>query len=478
MYSEINVEVEEGNLGRNTNASIHAHVKIGVSSAKSSIPILITNTMKPEAIKEKLGHTPLADACIDATENGLKTIYAIPMLADIEGKVGNITHTGIGTGTFNVKGTPNNAYDVVVQITATGNKNEGSFKYSIDGGNNFSDEFTIPLSGEYELIGTGLVFTFEDADSESSETSFIESDAYSFSTSAPTMNNANVLKAVEKIISFNKTVEVCHIVGVSNKTLWAALQSEAMEFMKLYKKPIIFLCEGRPCEDKETLDEYMAAMKEECKGINSYFICVSLSYATYLRKDLRTQNINMAGVISGLLGRAKESLSIGCVEEFPISSAKLLKLIPEGIEEYAREFDEMGYTVFRQYSGKEDFYVSNANVMASEGSDYKYVESVRVLNRIVRDVSLKSTDKVQCEIDPNDLEGSVKSIEAHLNIAMEDCERDKIISSGEVTIATEGLNILADETLNVEVTWVPMGTARRFNIKFAVNNPASPGGGE
>ncbi|MCM1161495.1 MAG: DUF2586 family protein [Roseburia sp.] len=475
MFSEINVEVEDGNLGKNSSTATHAQAKIGVSSAGSSTPILITNTMKPEDIKAKLGYTPLADACIDATENGLKIIYAIPMKADVPGEIGEITHTGTGIGTFEVNGTPNNAYDVVVQITETGNTNEGSFRYSIDGGNNFSEEYTIPLGGEYGILGTGLSLSFKDI-SEAETESFMEEDAYSFSTTAPTMNNANVLKAVEKLIRYNKAVEVCHIVGVSSKTLWAALQSKAEEFLTVYKKPLIFLCEGRACEDTETLDDYMAAMEVERKGISSWFVCVCNSYATYMRKDLRTQNINLAGVISGLIGKAKESLSIGCVEEFPISSAKLIKLLPDGIEDYCRELDEMGYTIFRQYNGKEDFYVSNAYVMAPAGSDFRYLESVRVLCRIVREVSLKATDKVQTEIDPENLEGSVKTIEAHLNIAMEDCEKDKIISSGEVMIDTEDLDILADETLNVTATWVPMGTARRFNIKFAVSNPASSGG--
>lgn len=471
MFSEINVEVEDGNLGRNASTASHAQVKIGVSSAESTTPLLITNTMKPDDIKAKLGYTPLADACIDATENGLKTIYAIPMKADVAGEVGEVTHTGTSKGTFGVSGNPNNAYDIVVQITETGDTNEGSFRYSIDGGNNFSGEYTIPLGGKHELSDTGLTISFEDITSE--EKSFVAEDAYSFSTTAPTMNNSNVLKAVEKLAAYNRTVEVCHIVGVSTKTLWAALQSEAEEFLTTYKKPLIFLCEARACAADETLDEYMAAMEAERKGISSFFICVSMTYATYMRKDLRIQNINMAGVISGLIGQAKESLSIGCVEDFPVSSAKLLKMLPNGIEEYSREFDGMGYTVFRQYNGKEDFYVSNANVMAPAGSDFPYVESVRVLNRIVREVSLKATDKVQTEIDPNDLESSVKTIEAYLNIAMEDCESDKIISSGEVTIDTEDLDILSDETLNVEATWVPMGTARRFNIKFAVSNPAS-----
>ena len=76
-------------------------------------------------------------------------------------------------------------------------------------------------------------------------------------------------------------------------------------------------------------------------------------------------------------------------KDFPISSAKLLKLIPEGISEYTEKLDEMGYTVFRQYTGLENYYVSNANTLAPDNSDFPYVENVRVLNRIVREVTKK-----------------------------------------------------------------------------------------
>lgn len=470
MWSEVNPTVEDGNLGRNSSTGSNAQIKIGVSSAESSTPILITNTMKPEQIKEKLGCTPLADACIDATENGLKTIYAFPIKADVAGAIGEVTKSGTSPGTFEVTGEPYNAFDVVVRITETGDTNEGSFQYSIDGGNNYSEDITIPLSGSYEIEETGLTLKFVDATTE--DKSFLQDDAYSFSTTAPTLSNASVLTVVEKIQNFNKEVEMCHIVGTSTKALWAALQMEAIELLETYKKPLIFLCEGRPCGTDEGLDEYMAAMEQERKGISSLFICVSLAYASYLRKDLRTQNINMAGVISGLVGQAKESLSIGNVENFPISSAKLLKLLPEGIEEYGKELDALGYTVFRQYTGKDDFYVANGNVMAPAGSDFPYIESVRVLNRIVRQVCIQATDKIQCEIDPLNLESSLAPIQAHLNIPVEDCISDKIISSGKVTINTDNLNILADETLDAEVEWVPMGTARVFNIGFKVNNPA------
>ena len=90
MFSEVNVKVEDGNLGRSSTTSRNAQVKIGVSGVMSSIPLLITGMMKPDEIREKLGNTPLADACIDATENGLSTIYAIPVKADINGSKGEV----------------------------------------------------------------------------------------------------------------------------------------------------------------------------------------------------------------------------------------------------------------------------------------------------------------------------------------------------------------------------------------------------
>ena len=469
MWSEITNTVEDGNLGANTSTATHVQAKIGVSATKSSVPILITSTMKPDEIKAKLGLSPLADACIDAAENGLKTIYAVPVIADAEGEIGEVQKTGTSQGSFSVEGKPNNQYDIVVEIIESGNNNEGSFWYSIDGGNNFSEEYTIPLSGEFELPGTGMVLKFTDSDTE--DKSFLEGDAYSFQTVAPTMSNASVLKAVEGLLSFKKSLEMIHIVGTSGKALWAALQAKAEVFQE-EKKPVIFLCEARSCRNDETLDEYETALEQERKNISSRYIAVTPTYATYMRKDRRIQNINMAGVISGYIGKAKESLSVGCVEEFPISSTKLIKLLPEGIESHLKNLDAMGYTVIRDYTDLEDFYIANGNVMSPDGSDFKYIEHVRVLNRIVREINKLATMKLQQEIDPENYESDIKAIEAYLNIAMDNAKNDKIISSGNVTIDTEDLNILADEKLDVNATWVPMGTDRVINITFAVNNPA------
>lgn len=70
MYGDVNVNVEDGNLGRSSSTGSGVQFKIGISNIENTTPILITGSMDAKKIKEKVGNTPLADACIDSVENG------------------------------------------------------------------------------------------------------------------------------------------------------------------------------------------------------------------------------------------------------------------------------------------------------------------------------------------------------------------------------------------------------------------------
>lgn len=218
-------------------------------------------------------------------------------------------------------------------------------------------------------------------------------------------------------------------------------------------------------------DMGLGIMLEERKGINNMYMQVVCSNSRYQRMDGRVQDINNAGIVTGLYGQAKESQSIGEVKSFPISEAKMLKLLPEGIEDYIKTLDDAKYVTIRKYIGKEDFYVTSANMMSPEGSDYAYAEDVRVSNRLVKAVRAAALDELQVEIDPGDIETSIANIQEQLATPVEDAVRDKIISSGTVAIDTENLNILVDESLDVRITYVPMGHVREMNLTFAVENP-------
>lgn len=194
MFGDVNVKVEDGNLGRSSSTGTGTSIKIGISNVESKSPILISGTMNAKKIKEKVGNTPLADACIDAVEWGASSIYCIPVKAGTAGTIGKITEDQKGYGTFEVKGSPNNAYDIVVEVMDAGECNEGSFRYSLDGGNTFTEEMTIPITGEAELATTGLTAKFTDAEGGDS---FMEGDRFTFSTSKKVISESKRIASLE-----------------------------------------------------------------------------------------------------------------------------------------------------------------------------------------------------------------------------------------------------------------------------------------
>lgn len=222
MYGDVNVTVEDGNLGRSSSTGSGVQFKIGISNIESTTPILITGSMDAKKIKEKVGNTPLADACIDSVENGAATIYCIPVKATTDGTIGEVKAVKTGEGTLEVSGKPNNAYDIVIKVTDDGENNEAGYAYSLDGGNTFSEEMTVPLNGEAVLANTGLTAKFTEA---AGGDSFKEGDTFSFSTTAPSMSNADVISAVESLINNNTAFEYAHIVGTSSRALWLPLQA-------------------------------------------------------------------------------------------------------------------------------------------------------------------------------------------------------------------------------------------------------------
>lgn len=462
---DVTFSIEDGSLGNVEDQGTGIHVKIGASPVVSTVPLLIMNTMKQVQIKEKLGFSPLADACLDSIENGSRKIYCIPVAPTEEGTNGEVAHTGSGTGTLSVSGKPNNAYDIRIRITESGTLNTALFTYSTNGGYSYENEETIPLNGEKELSGTGIKITFKGE--------FAAGDDYRFTSTAPTISNAAVLKAVESLYNSDLEFEFIHIVGTSAKALWAALAACAGQFLSIYKRPVMFLCEARYKAEDESLDEYAASLKAEAKGIDSYYIQVCSAWSQYTRWDGREQLINNAGIVAGLYGIAGVQQSIGQVDTFAISEAKMTKLMPVGIEDYISDLDDAKYLTFRKYYGITGCYVNNANVLCRDGSDYRYAEHVRVLNKIVREIYKQAVTMLQMDISASDdMETDINNILEALNTPIEDMADADEISSGSVSVADpESVNILQDEQLELKISFVPRGHIREFIFDIAMENP-------
>ena len=465
---DVRTTVTDGGLGINNTRGEGVHLKIGVSPVQSNEPIVITGNMNDKKIKERLGLSPLADACMDSVEWGSNMIYCIPVAASIDGTVGEVMKEGTGTGNCTVLGNPNNAYEIIVRFTASGGFNDAVLRYSVDGGYSFADEMTLPLTGEVVIPQTGLTFKFNEGDAPLE--AFKTDDTFSIKTEAPQMSNQDVLAAIDKIKNFNEAFEYVHIVGESTNSLWYAVSVEQRRLYENHNKPLFFVLEARKINEGESVDDYAIELSKEKRDILNYDIQVVAARSLYARMDNTKKEINNAGIVCGLYSAAKVQQSIGETKVFSIPERKMLELMPRGIDEYIGLLDQSNYLTFRKYDGLSGYYVTNARMMCPENSDYRYAEDARVKNKIIRETRKEALLQLQGEVDMSDVQGSLEAIAKFIETPLDRMAEQKEISSARIAVP-EGQDILVTETLNVIIRFVPIGRIREIVIDLGMENP-------
>ena len=418
-----------------------------------------------------MGLSPLADAVMDAVQGGAARVFCIPVAASTAGTIGEVTKTGDGGGSVTVQGSPNNAYALTVRFTAQGGLNTAAFVYSIDG-DNFSDEITVPVTGSYEIEGTGLTIKFAEASSpDQKPSSFLVRDTYTLKTTAPSMTNGDVLGAIEKIKSFNEEFEFVHIVGESTVELWEAVSEAQKELMTVCHKPCFFLMEAAyPADEADgDLSDWALKMEADRKRIKNSDIQVCAAWGRLVRLDGTTQIVNLAGLASGRYAMTKVSVSIGKTKDedalgFP--KTKLLELVPIGYDSTVIELlDVAGYMTFREYDGLDDIFVYHTKMMCKDGSDFRYAEDVRVKNKIIRETRKKALQFKNDDIDLEDIQGELDARAKFISVPLDRMVEDKEISSYETTVDESCYDtFLEDETMSVIIRYLSRGYIREVVI--------------
>lgn len=470
MLRDVKHTVTDGLLGNATATGDGKHVKIGASPMTSSTPIAITGSMDAATIKSRLGFSPLADAAMDSVQFGAGRIYCIPVAASNAGTIGEVSQLGTGAGQLTVTGDPTNAFSVVVKITAKGGLNMAAFAVSIDGGVSYADDVTIPLNGEHEIAGTGVTLTFAEADGEElKDSSFQIGDIYTFTTTAPTMTNGDVLDALAKLKNFSEEVEFVHIVGGSNLALWLAVSELQEELRDIYHKPIYVMMEASKPADGVDLTAWALAMEADRKKVKNYDLQVVPAWGRLVKLDGTTQIVNLAGVAAGLYGATAVHVSIGKTQEaaaLGIPKHKLLELWPAEMDDSIIEIlDVAGYLTFRAYDGLDNYYVYHAKMMCPDGSDYRYAEDVRVKNKIIRETRKEGLQLLNDDIDQTDISGELNARAAFMAAPLERMIANKEISSAEVSVPEELVEqFQQDEVMRVLIRYASRGYIREIVV--------------
>ena len=466
MLRDVKTTVSDGLLGFAAAAGDGLSVKIGASPIVSNAPVIITGDMDAGKIRERLGLSPL----VDAVQGGAGRIFCFPVAAATAGTLTSVAKEGKGGGSLTVDGSPTNAFQVVIQITAQGGLNTAAFKASVNGGYSFSDEVTVPATGSHALEGTGLTLHFaEAADAEEQASSFLVGDTFRFGSTAPSMTNGDVLSAMGKLKEFSQEFEFVHIVGGSTPPLWQAVSEAQKELAGSCQKPAFLLLEAALPEEDGDLHEWAFQMEADRKKIKNTDIQVCAAWGRLARLDGTTQTVNLAGLVSGRYAKAPVQESVGKTRPelgYGFPEKQLEELLPAGYDNTVIELlDVAGYLTFRKYDGLDGFYIYHTKMMSPDGSDYRYAEDVRVRNKIIREVRKKALLFKNDDIDLTNIQGELETRAKFIAAPLDRMVSGKEIGSYEIIVLDGHEETFPeDETMRVKIRYLSRGYIREIAV--------------
>ncbi|MDZ4042914.1 MAG: DUF2586 domain-containing protein [Eubacteriales bacterium] len=467
--TDVIIGVQDGGLGVAPPAADGIHAKVGVCSAGTVGQIVaVSNATKA---REAFGTGPLVNAILDAytAAGGTGLIYAVRAGGDIDGVVGAVTAAKTGQGNMTAAGTPLDAYDVLVEIVDAGRLNVATFKYSLDGGRNWSGKITVPSAGAYTISGTGMIVTFAEYATDPDE-SFLVGDQYSFKTTAPQASAEKVVAAIDALLGFAYSYEYIHVTGDSDAAMWAALNVKALEAESKFRY-LHILTEARG-PAAETVDAWVNALVTAKASFASTRVAISAGRLRVLDAATgRQADRNGAGIYSGRLSSIRVRTSPAKVETGPLPG--VLGLLPEGLDDgHIETLDTQGFITFRQYIGLRGYFVNEGRMSAELTSDYTVVERRRPMDKACHLVRLAFLQAKHAEIDPvpEKLELELRTLENSAEAALGPMIADGDISRATVVIPRDQ-DILATSKLKVQIRIVPMGTIREFEVNIGYENP-------
>jgi len=483
--SQAGVEQYQGDGGVGGGGAVveGRHAKIGVS--QSGTNNVVTVQRDPNAVATDFGEGPLADSLRQSLLSGAREIYAVKADADVDGTVGataaDAGNGGDGTlasGLSAGYSSPLNAYDAVVEIVDPGEQGVATFRYSLDGGDTWSQAITVPVGapGVYDIPNTGVKLSWADG----TPVSFQAGDKWTFTCTQPTASSSSIIAAIDALLATPYVYEFIHVVGPGASALWTALQTKA-DALVVANKFLGIVVEWRGLNSGETVAQWQTAYLAEVASFVGKHICVVVGRCNIVDPiTLRQFETSAAGIICGRLSKIPVQAEAGRVADGPLpmiagTSETDSGIRPVGAETYTSVIDDAYGTMLTTHPGKKGVFVNATRLSGGPGSDYQHFDRRRTMDKACRITLAKLIERVNDEFagDQSALDAVKNDVEGELKKQMRSGARPNVVAVG-VTFPA-GQDVLSSGILEVETWMVPVGHTRRLKntLRFVVSAPSA-----
>jgi hypothetical protein len=382
---------------------------------------------------------------------------------------GTVTRVGSGTATLLDGSThsPVDAYEVWVEITTAGALGAGAFRYSLDGGNNWTGSIGIPAGGKYIIPDTGVVLTFSG--------SFSLDDVYKGTATGAAFVNGDLTTALVALHANASEWGFLHVIGTPSSAANAVTlggvvgaQTTAMEAAFRY---VWGLIECPASEGDSAIKTAFASYVDARIGV-----AVGDEDLISPLSGRRTKR-NKAWSYAARLSAIKLSSHPGQVAATDNGGALKNVLALYRDESATPGLDEARFVTARTLIGQPGYFVTRGKMMASTSSDFQNVMNRRVMDRACTVARSAFLLYVNSSVAIDDTTGfiderSAVDIEAVVQAKLEAALIDEGEASSVRVVVARTDNLLSTSILNTEVEVIPKGYTETIKVGIGFKNPA------
>jgi len=466
ILPDVEISVKDGGLGRVASGD-DVLGAVGIGSIAQSGVVSLSSF---EEVKEKVGEGPLRDFLEGVYSQVNVSSYVRVISGNTRGTISSISagSDNSGVGRLTASGSPANAYSFKVEIIQTGGLNSATFHIEKNG--LVGEEITVPTGRNHAISGTGITISFDPRSPSGNQVSFSKGDVFSFSTTAPSATNSQLLNALDELKNQSVTYRHIAVAGITAASFWASFASK-LEILTSEHKWTWGSAGVRNRNSGETTDAYVTALtKTERGSVLSKRLMVCASWIRVTDIEGYQAERNAHGKIVGRIFQNGVAVSPGWTRlgNLPGVESLLYDVTPTQI----KALEEAGYAACRYYDGKKGVFVSDSHLMTEATSDFDSSTRIEVMNKacgVVRDAQfpyLKQGFDVLSDGRVPELAQVVAAGEQALDLMV----RDKEISSGRISLP-DNQDILATKRISEEIIIVPRGQMDEISAIISFENP-------
>jgi len=394
----------------------------------------------------------------------LNDVYTISTL-------GVITLVGSGPAASNVTqvSSPLDAYSVLVTMLAGGALGTATFNVSVDGGNTLvGGQIATPGGGKYAVPNTGVVLVFAGT--------FTLGDTYAFTTTNAGFSGSDVTSAYTVALASSILWGFSHLVGAASTSAGAATIAATVDtLMTTAQTAYRFTWTIVECPTSEA-DATVIAAFASFAGTR-VMVCAG-DVGALSPMNGRVLRRNNAWIVSAHISAIAAGEDAGFVgSTSPIKNVVSLYSNGTVTTWDPTALDANRFTTMRTLPGKQGYFITNGNMMATSGSDFNLVQRRRVMDIACTVTRASLLNYLNASVRVNKTTGYIderdaQQIEAKVNDAL----NAAIVATGFATAASVVLNrttnLLSTNNEPVSVRVTPLAYLKTISVSIGFSNPA------